>query len=331
MSRFQVLSDAQWSLIEGMLPRPTGRPGRKFSDARRWSRRSSTATGAGSRGVICRRCSVRGRRCGPGITGWQPTAPGTGCSQAHRRGRRGRADRLVAVGGLHDRSRASARDEHDPPHRGLDRTTRIRGVEPPDHGVGRSSGGLSTKIHQLVDGNGLPLVTLITPGQAGDSPMFLPLMAQLRVGRDVGRPRTRPGRGPRRQGVLVPRDPRAPALPRYHGRDPRTRRPEGPPQAPRITRRSDPSASTPPTTRTATSSSAATATSSNGEASPPATTSTPSSTAPPSSSTPSSLGPEKSPALTGRPYRRSIAVSQTPGWWEPPGKFTSLGCWNSAR
>lgn len=64
--------------------------------------------------------------------------------------------------------------------------------EPPDHGIGRSRGGLSTKIHQLVDGNGLPLVTLITPGQAGDSPVFLPLMAQLKVGRDVGRPRTRP-------------------------------------------------------------------------------------------------------------------------------------------
>ena len=29
---------------------------------------------------------------------------------------------------------------------------------------------------------------MVTPGQAGDSPMFLPLMAQLRVGRDVGRP-----------------------------------------------------------------------------------------------------------------------------------------------
>lgn len=51
---------------------------------------------------------------------------------------------------------------------------------------------MSTKIHQLVDGNGLPLVTLITPGQAGDSPMFLPLLSQLRVGRDIGRPRTRP-------------------------------------------------------------------------------------------------------------------------------------------
>lgn len=34
MSRIHVLSDAQWALIEEMLPRPTGRPGRKFSDAR---------------------------------------------------------------------------------------------------------------------------------------------------------------------------------------------------------------------------------------------------------------------------------------------------------
>lgn len=43
-----------------------------------------------------------------------------------------------------------------------------------------------------MDGNGLPLVTLITPGQANDSPMFLPLLAQLRVAREIGRPRTRP-------------------------------------------------------------------------------------------------------------------------------------------
>ncbi|WP_374954141.1 IS5 family transposase [Microbacterium sp. MYb43] len=65
--------------------------------------------------------------------------------------------------------------------------------EPPDHGIGRSRGGLSTKVHQLVDGNGLPLVARITPGQAGDSPMFLPLMSShLRVGREIGRPRTRP-------------------------------------------------------------------------------------------------------------------------------------------
>lgn len=33
MSRFELLSDAQWSVIESMLPKPTGRPGRRFSDA----------------------------------------------------------------------------------------------------------------------------------------------------------------------------------------------------------------------------------------------------------------------------------------------------------
>ena len=34
MSRFQMLSDAQWLLIESMLPAPTGRKGRPFTDAR---------------------------------------------------------------------------------------------------------------------------------------------------------------------------------------------------------------------------------------------------------------------------------------------------------
>jgi putative transposase len=34
MSRFRLLSDAQWSLIAPMLPARTGRQGRPFSDAR---------------------------------------------------------------------------------------------------------------------------------------------------------------------------------------------------------------------------------------------------------------------------------------------------------
>jgi transposase len=41
-------------------------------------------------------------------------------------------------------------------------------TEPSDHAIGRSRGGLSTKIHQLVDRAALPLVILLTPGQAGD-------------------------------------------------------------------------------------------------------------------------------------------------------------------
>ena len=39
--------------------------------------------------------------------------------------------------------------------------------EPGDHAVGRSRGGLSTKIHAAVDGRGRPLAILLTPGQAG--------------------------------------------------------------------------------------------------------------------------------------------------------------------
>lgn len=34
--------------------------------------------------------------------------------------------------------------------------------------MGRSRGGLTTKIHALVDANGLPLVLKLTPGQAHD-------------------------------------------------------------------------------------------------------------------------------------------------------------------
>lgn len=67
--------------------------------------------------------------------------------------------------------------------------------EPADHAIGRSRGGLTTKIHALVDGNKRPLVLLLGPGQGGDSPMFEHLMNALKVDREgPGRPRTRPER-----------------------------------------------------------------------------------------------------------------------------------------
>lgn len=66
-------------------------------------------------------------------------------------------------------------------------------MEAADHGIGRSRGGLTTKAHALVDGTGLPLVIVVTGGQAGDSPMLPVLLAGLRVSRrGPGRPRTRP-------------------------------------------------------------------------------------------------------------------------------------------
>ncbi len=66
--------------------------------------------------------------------------------------------------------------------------------EPGDHALGRSRGGWSTKTHLCVDRRGRPLSVRLSPGQAGDNPQLLPLLADIAVparGRG-GRPRQRP-------------------------------------------------------------------------------------------------------------------------------------------
>lgn len=66
-------------------------------------------------------------------------------------------------------------------------------MEPADHGIGRSRGGLTSKVHLLVDGRGRPLSVLLTAGQAGDNPQLVPLLETVRVPRTgPGRPRSRP-------------------------------------------------------------------------------------------------------------------------------------------
>ncbi|MCX5083894.1 MULTISPECIES: IS5 family transposase [unclassified Streptomyces] len=66
-------------------------------------------------------------------------------------------------------------------------------TEPGDHALGRSRGGLSTKVHLASDGLARPLALCVTAGQAGDAPAFETVMAGIRVPRSgPGRPRTRP-------------------------------------------------------------------------------------------------------------------------------------------
>ncbi|UPZ26392.1 IS5 family transposase [Streptomyces sp. LRE541] len=67
-----------------------------------------------------------------------------------------------------------------------------RAGEPDNHAIGRSRGGLTTKIHLAADGRCRPLAFALTAGQAGDAPAFTDVMARLRVPRPLGRPRTRP-------------------------------------------------------------------------------------------------------------------------------------------
>lgn len=61
-------------------------------------------------------------------------------------------------------------------------------------GLGRSRGGLSTKIHLAADRRCRPLARVTTPGQRHDSLAFEAVMANLVVKRTGGRPRRRPDR-----------------------------------------------------------------------------------------------------------------------------------------
>ncbi|WP_435860568.1 IS5 family transposase [Streptomyces prasinus] len=68
-------------------------------------------------------------------------------------------------------------------------------TEPDDHGLGRSRGGLTTKLHLATEQGQKPMSIVVTAGQRGDSPQFEPVLEKVRVPRiGPGRPRTRPDR-----------------------------------------------------------------------------------------------------------------------------------------
>jgi transposase len=60
--------------------------------------------------------------------------------------------------------------------------------------LGRSRGGLTTKLHTVCDGQGRNLATRLTPGQDAGTSELVALVDQVRVARPGGRgrPRTRP-------------------------------------------------------------------------------------------------------------------------------------------
>jgi transposase len=141
----------------------------------------------------------RVRAVGPGVRPVPPVAAGWHlASDLHRAagpGRRERADhlgyqhRLHGVPGPPARRRGEEKGElqKEPPG-GV-------AVEPGDHGLGRSRGGLTIKLHLAVEQGQKPMSIVITAGQRGDSPQFEPVLNKVRVPRlGPGRPRTRPGR-----------------------------------------------------------------------------------------------------------------------------------------
>ncbi|MEU9237806.1 IS5 family transposase [Streptomyces subrutilus] len=62
-----------------------------------------------------------------------------------------------------------------------------------DPAIGRSRGGLTSKIHLACDGRGRPLAFVVTGGNTNDCTRFTAVMEAIRVPRiGPGRPRTRP-------------------------------------------------------------------------------------------------------------------------------------------
>ena len=69
--------------------------------------------------------------------------------------------------------------------------------EPEDHALGRSRGGFGTKLHLVVDGHGIPLAAVVSPGQRHESKFVDPVLRAVhlrRPGGRGGRPRTKPRR-----------------------------------------------------------------------------------------------------------------------------------------
>ncbi|RZD65397.1 IS5/IS1182 family transposase [Streptomyces albidoflavus] len=186
------LSDGQWAVLEPLLPVTVlGRPSsgrRKLIDGIRWRVR----TGAPWRDLplqygpsqtvygLFRRWQRDGIWPGPlarlqaradvaGLITWEVNADSTLC-------------------GAHQHAAGARRDgqaQKEPP--GGSRAERD------DHGLGRSRGGFTTKIHLACEQGQRRLSLLATAGQRGDSPQFVAVLEGIRVPRTgPGRPHVRP-------------------------------------------------------------------------------------------------------------------------------------------
>ena len=190
------LSDEQWARLEPLLPVPrkSGRPPkwtkRQLIDGIRWRVR----VGAPWRDVpecygswqavyaLFRRwqragvwqqilTGLQARANAAGLITWDVSVDSTiARAHQHAAGARTRPDQQT-----------------EPPGGVID--------EPDDHALGRSRGGLTTKLHLSCEQGQKPMSIVVTGGQRGDSPQFIPVLAQIRVPRlGGGPPRTRPNR-----------------------------------------------------------------------------------------------------------------------------------------
>jgi transposase len=187
------LSDRQWQVLEPLLPRgrKPGRPPtwtkRQLIDGIRWR----TRTGAPWRDVPARYGSWQ--RVYGLFRAWQRN--GTWARILAQLQGLAEANDLITwevsvdstINRAHQHAAGARKNpaaQKEPP-----------GDEPADHALGRSRGGLTTKIHLGCERGRRRLSLVLTGGQRGDSPQFTAVLERIRVHRPgPGRPRCRPHR-----------------------------------------------------------------------------------------------------------------------------------------
>ncbi|MER6031817.1 IS5 family transposase [Streptomyces sp. NPDC001851] len=200
--RMRLLADEQWARLAPCLPRNAGKTGRPFADHRRITE-----------GIIYRyRTGIPWRdlprqEFGPWQTVWKRhrrwAADGTWDTVLAQFTAQADSidgiDRAVSVDSTINRAQQHATNTTRPEKDTGAATCRSKseapatGGEPAGHAIGRSRGGLTTKIHHAVDGDGRPLAVVITPGQVHDAQVLSLLLGDIRVPRlGRGRPRTAP-------------------------------------------------------------------------------------------------------------------------------------------
>ncbi|MFD5205440.1 IS5 family transposase [Streptomyces anulatus] len=189
------LTDAAWGRIEPLLPQVDGR-GRPWRDHRQvvngvlWRLR----TGAPWRDLP--------ERYGPWQTVYERfarwEADGTWAKLLEhvqvRDDAAGRVEWTVAVDSTVNRANQHAAGARK---RGTWTGTKLEdpGRSQACQALGRSRGGLTTKVHFAVDGRGLPLSIVLTPGNVNDATAFADVLNGVRTPRaGTGRPRTTPDR-----------------------------------------------------------------------------------------------------------------------------------------
>jgi transposase len=190
------LTNEQWARLEPLLPK--GKKVRPAAQVEQTPAHQRDPLADPHRGAVAR-CADPLRALADGVWAVSPLATRRHLAPTPHRppgpSRRQGLDHLGCQRGFHSGQGASARRWC--PQRGDRQREEPGGVdnEPQDHALGRSRGGLTTKLHLAVEGGQRPLSILVTAGQRGDSPQFAAVLHGIRVPLvGAGRPRTRPDR-----------------------------------------------------------------------------------------------------------------------------------------